>query len=146
MYSSGRDRWTLRNNIKGTVSRDWFGFWWHIWLVLDRNFLAAQLIFTTQKNYFSWLMRVYVGVYVVQVSLLLIFQQGSKISSIISSCFLLAGGLCKFFANAGGKQPMQRQLLLLLLLQYKQQANTLLSIHNYCTLHLWLGGMTKISC
>jgi hypothetical protein len=40
----------------------------------------------------------------------------------------LSGGLCKFFANAGGKQPTQRQLLLV---QYKQQANPLLLTHNH---------------
>jgi hypothetical protein len=43
----------------------------------------------------------------------------------------LAGGLCKFYANPGGKQPMQRQLLLV---QYKQQANQLLSTNNYTPL------------
>jgi hypothetical protein len=32
--------------------------------------------------------------------------------------------LCKFYADAGGKQQIQRQLLLV---QYKQQANPLLS-------------------
>jgi hypothetical protein len=53
------------------------------------------------------------------------------ISSGIGPCFPLAGGLCKFYANVGGKQPMQRQLLLV---QYKQQANPLLSIHNYTPL------------
>jgi hypothetical protein len=42
------------------------------------------------------------------------------ISSGIGPCFPLAGGLCKSYANAGRKQPMQRQLLLV---QYKQQAN-----------------------
>jgi hypothetical protein len=40
-------------------------------------------------------------------------------------CFSLAGGLCKFYANAG-KRPIQRQSLLV---QYKQQANPLLSMH-----------------
>jgi hypothetical protein len=30
----------------------------------------------------------------------------------IGSFFPLAGGLCKFYANAGGKQPQERQLLL----------------------------------
>jgi hypothetical protein len=31
------------------------------------------------------------------------------ISSGIGPCFPLAGGLCKFYAKAGGKQPVQRQ-------------------------------------
>jgi hypothetical protein len=35
------------------------------------------------------------------------------------------------YANAGGKLPVQRQLLLE---QYKQQANPLLSIHSYTPL------------
>jgi hypothetical protein len=63
--------------------------------------------FTTQQVYFWRLMRV-----------LFFF-------------FPLAGGLCTFYANAGGKQPTQRQLPLV---QYKQQAHPLLSIHNYTPL------------
>ena len=47
------------------------------------------------------------------------------ISSYIGLCFPLAGGLGKFYANAGGKQQIQCQLLLV---QYKQQANPLLSL------------------
>jgi hypothetical protein len=50
------------------------------------------------------------------------------ISSGIGSYFPLAGGLCKFYVNAGGKRPIQRQPLLV---QYKQQANPLLSMNNY---------------
>jgi hypothetical protein len=34
----------------------------------------------------------------------------------------------QFYANAGGKQPIQRQLLLV---QWKQQANPVLSMNNY---------------
>jgi hypothetical protein len=52
-----------------------------------------------------------------------------KISSGIGPFFPLAGGLCKFYAEAGGRQQIQRQLLLV---QYKQQANSLLSM-NKCT-------------
>ncbi len=40
-------------------------------------------------------------------------------------CFPVAGGLSKFYAIAREKRPTQRQLLLA---QYKQQANPLLSI------------------
>jgi hypothetical protein len=43
-----------------------------------------------------------------------------QISSGIGPCFPLAGGLCKFYANAGGKRLIQRQPLLL---QCKHQAN-----------------------
>jgi hypothetical protein len=69
--------------------------------------------------------------YLTQVSLLLIGQQGSVDSSGIGSCFPLAGGLCKFYASAGVKQLIQRQLPLV---QYKQQANPLLSMNNYTSL------------
>jgi hypothetical protein len=41
------------------------------------------------------------------------------------------GELCKFYANTGGKQSIQRQLLLV---QYKHQANPLLSMANYSPL------------
>jgi hypothetical protein len=34
------------------------------------------------------------------------------ISSGIGPCFPLAGGLCKFYANAGGKLQIQRHTLL----------------------------------
>ncbi len=77
-----------------------------------------------------WLTNV-VGVYLVQVSLLIIGQQGLEISLGIGPWFPLAGGLCKFYANAGGTQPIQRQLLLV---QYKQQANPLQSTQNYTPL------------
>jgi hypothetical protein len=43
----------------------------------------------------------------------------------------LAGGLCKFFANAEGKRHILHQLLLV---QYKQHANLLLSMNNYSQL------------
>jgi hypothetical protein len=46
----------------------------------------------------------------------------------IGPCTPLAGGLCKFYANAGRKQQIHRQPLSV---QYKQQANPLLSMHKY---------------
>jgi hypothetical protein len=49
------------------------------------------------------------------------------ISSGISPCFPLAGGLSKFYANAGVKRLIQLQPLLV---QYKQQANLLLTMSN----------------
>ncbi len=54
-----------------------------------------------------------------------------NISSGIGPCFPLAGGLYKFYANSGGKQPIQRQPLLV---HYKQQANPLLPTQNYTSL------------
>jgi hypothetical protein len=53
------------------------------------------------------------------------------ISSGIGPFFPSAGGLFKFYANAGGKRPIQRQLLLV---QYKLQAYALLLMHNYTPL------------
>jgi hypothetical protein len=41
------------------------------------------------------------------------------------------GGLCKYYANAGGKRLIQRQPFLV---QYQQQANPLLSVNNYTPL------------
>jgi hypothetical protein len=56
----------------------------------------------------------------------------------IGPCFPLAGGLCKFYANAIGERPIPRQQLLE---QYKQEANPhtqeanpLLSVNNYTPL------------
>jgi hypothetical protein len=43
----------------------------------------------------------------------------------IGACFLLAGGLCKFHANAGGKLSIQRQPLFV---QHKQLKLTLTAI------------------
>ncbi len=47
-----------------------------------------------------------------------------KVWEISSGTGPLAGGLCKLYASAEGNHPMQRQLLLV---QYKQQANQLLT-------------------
>jgi hypothetical protein len=60
------------------------------------------------------------GLYLIQVSLLLIGQQG-----------LVDRGLCKFYTNAGGKQPIQRQRRQPLLVQCKHQAYSRLSVNNY---------------
>ncbi len=110
--------WNLLFSIKGTVSRDGFGFWCHVWLVLGLNrgqghflnffscsvlkwFYNAKSVFFAINASLLWLNND-VGVYLVQVSLLLIGQQGLGISAGIGPCFLLAEGLCKFYANAGG--------------------------------------------
>jgi hypothetical protein len=60
------------------------------------------------------------------------------ISSGIGPCFPLTGGLCKFYANAGGKQPMLRQLLVVQYVQAASQRklaltakNTLFAIQNH---------------
>ncbi len=75
--------------IKGTVSRDRFGFRWHVWLVqglnrgrgqflnlyLDKWFYNSKCVFLAVNASLRWLNNV-VGVYLVQVSWLLIGQQG----------------------------------------------------------------------
>jgi hypothetical protein len=55
-----------------------------------------------------------------------LFSRFSDFSPGIDPCFPLAGGLCKLYANAGRKLQIKRQLLLV---QYKHQANLLLSVH-----------------
>jgi hypothetical protein len=50
-------------------------------------------------------------VYLAQVSLLLIGHQGLVDFSGIGHCFPFAGGLCKFYVNAGENRQIQRQLL-----------------------------------
>ncbi len=121
--------------LKRIVSGDWFGFWWHVWLVLGINrgrtvfliflllhwFYNAKSVFLAVNASLRWLNN-FSGVYLVQIFLLLIGPQGP--------CFPLAGVLCKFYANAGGKRPIQRQHLLV---QYKKQATPLLSV-NYISL------------
>jgi hypothetical protein len=87
----------------------------------------AKSIFFAVNASLPWLNNV-VRVYLVQVSLLFIGQQGLGHFFRYMPLLPLAGGLCKFYANAGGKQPIQRQLLLV---QYKQLANPLLSIYKY---------------
>ncbi len=64
--------------------------------------------------------------YLVQVSLLLIGKQGFRHFVRYWPLLPLAGGLCKFYVNAGGKRPIQRQPLLV---HYKHQASPLLFIN-----------------
>jgi hypothetical protein len=57
--------------------------------------------------------------------------QGSRqVSSGIGPCFPLAGGLCKFYAKLEENNQFSQPLLM----QYKQQANPLLSMHYYTPL------------
>jgi hypothetical protein len=71
-------------------------------------------------------MRVYVGL------MLRVLSSGFfPVSYCSAGLGRFSSGLCKFYANAGGKQPIQRKLLLV---QYKQQANLLFLIHNYSPL------------
>jgi hypothetical protein len=86
----------------------------------------SKSVFLAVNASLRWLNNV-VGVYLVQVFFcFLLVSRVWDILSGIDACFPLAEGLCKFYANGGGKQPKQRQLFLV---QYKQQANPLLSIH-----------------
>ncbi len=83
-------RWDFpHTQFKGAVSRDVFGFWGHAWPVLGQNrgrgqflnFFGAQIIHNAKTVFlvvnanFHWLINVS-GVYLIQVSLLLIGQQG----------------------------------------------------------------------
>ncbi len=120
--------------LKGTVSRDG---WWHVWLVLGLNRdLAIFLIFMyfndfiKQKVYFSQLMRVYVGLIILEActqSRFPCFLLVGWVSSGIGPCFPLAGGLCKLYANARGKWQIQRQPLLV----HKVPGATLIQAQNY---------------
>jgi hypothetical protein len=82
----------------------------------------AKSVFLAVSASLHWLNNVS-GVYIM-VSLLLIGQQGlvDFFSSGVGPCLPLTGGLCKFYANAGGKRRIQHQPLLV---QYKHQANLL---------------------
>jgi hypothetical protein len=77
-----------------------------------------------------WLNNV-TGVHLVQVSLLLIGQQG--LGHLFKYRPLLPNGwrIVQIYANVIGKRLIQRQPLVV---QYKQQANLLLLMHNYTPL------------
>jgi hypothetical protein len=96
----------------------------------SNDFIIQKVYFLAVNAGLCWLNNV-TGVYLVQFSLLLIRQQSLGHSSSVGPGFPLAGGLCKFYAIAGLKLLIQRQPLLE---QYKQQANPLLSKHNYTPL------------
>jgi hypothetical protein len=68
----------------------------------------ARSVFLPVNASLLWLNNVG-GVYLVQVSLLLVGKQDLVLA--IGPFFPLAGGLCKFYANKGGKQQIQRQPL-----------------------------------
>jgi hypothetical protein len=77
---------------------------------LTADFKTQNSVFLVVNASYRWLNNV-VDVYLVQVSLLLICQKG------LGDFFryrplLPIGWRCKFYADAGGKQTMQRQLLL----------------------------------
>jgi hypothetical protein len=81
-------------------------------------------------------------VYLIQVSLLIIGQQGlvDFFDIGIEPCFLLTGGLCKFYANAGGKEPIHRQPLLV---QYKHQTTRLLSMKSFTSFVISINDKNK---
>jgi hypothetical protein len=91
----------------------------------------AKSVYLAVNVSLRWLINVS-GVYLVQVPLLLIGQRKVwDISSGISPCFPLAGGLCKVYTNARGKRSIQCQPLLV---QYKHHANPVLLMNNYTTI------------
>ncbi len=74
------------------------------------------------------------GVYLVKIFLLLIGQQDlGHLFRGIGSCYPLAVGRYELYANVGEKSQIQRKPLLV---QYRQQANLLSSMHNYTPLHI----------
>ena len=100
----------MEETFKGTVSRDGFGFLGHAWSVLGFNmgcgqfckFFRCLIDFMAVNASLCWLNNVS-GVYLIQVSLLLIGQQGLGHVFRYRPCFQLAGGLCKFYASTAGK-------------------------------------------
>jgi hypothetical protein len=95
------------------------GFLWFL-LSEDNNVISQEKL----DKEASKIMSIQTGTLKEGLSCFLLVSRVWDIFSGIGPCFPLAGGLCKFYANAGGKQPIQRQLLLV---QYKQQANPLYS-------------------
>jgi hypothetical protein len=111
------------------------GPFFKIFQVLQRYY-NAEYVFLTVNGSPSWLNNV--SVYLVQVSFRLLGQRG--LGHFFRYRPLLPigwspGGLCKLYANAGGKRQIQRQQRLV---QYKQQANPLLLMKNlYSTCDKW---------
>ncbi len=97
-----------------------------------------------QKVYFLRLMQVWLynvsGIYV-RVHGCPFFLLVCNVSSGIGPCFLLAGGVCKFYAYRPWSKTTNTSPKPVLV-QYKQHANPLLST---IILRLWLVGMTRIS-
>ncbi len=92
------------------------------------------MLFITQKVYFSRLIRVYIGlimlaaVYLVEVSLLLIGQRNLGHFFRYWPLLLIGWRIVKVLRQRRRKTTIQRQPLLV---QHKQLANSLLSMHNY---------------
>ncbi len=95
------------------------------------------MLFITQKVYFSRLIRVCVGlimlaaVYLVEVSLLLIGRRGLGHFFRYWPLLLIGWRIVKVLRQRRRKTTIQRQPLLV---QHKQLANPLLSMHNYTPL------------
>ncbi len=148
---------TLTSSIKGTVSSwDGFGFLWHVWSLCSRpkertgpvfKIFRFSNDFITQKAYLSPLMRVYVGLIMLAACTLVGFLAlnwsaafGTFLQVPCRPLLPIGWRIVQIYVNDGGKRPIQSRKLLV---QYKQQANSLLWMHN--TFRLWLAGMTKIS-
>ncbi len=133
-YCSSRKGYKLHFSagFKGTVSRNGFGFWWHVCLVLGFsrgrrhfvNFLGCSNIFITQKVVLAvnanlrWLTNDSVG-YLVHISFLLIGQQGLG-HFFMYRPLLLIGWRTWQIVPRQRQNEIQRQPLFE---QYKQQAN-----------------------
>jgi hypothetical protein len=111
-----------------------------LWVWINKNLILSYLIlFFAVSASLRWLNN-FSGCTLSRYPCFLLVSRIWDISSGIGPCFPLAGGLCWFYANAGGKPTIQRQPLLV---QYKQQANTLLSMNNFT--QLVISGNEKIS-
>jgi hypothetical protein len=98
----------------------------------SNEFMTQKSVILAVNASLRWLNNVS-SMYLTHVSCFLLVSRIWQVSSGIGPCFPLACGLCKFKASTGEKQQIQRQLLLI---QYKQQANSLLSMNNYTPLEI----------
>ncbi len=73
--------------------------------------LYCKSVFLAVNASLRWLNKVSC-LCIVHVSLLLIVQRGfRRFLQVLALASLLAGGLCKFYANSGGKRLIHRQAL-----------------------------------
>jgi hypothetical protein len=151
MFWSGSPFLSFPFSPKGTVPRDfWLQFFymdqfpsspdytsraviyvgdpavWNFFYVFQW-FHNAKSVFLAVNASLRWLDNVS-GVYLVQVSLFLIGQQGLKYFFRYRPLLPIGWRTVQILRQCRRKQPIQRKLLLL---QYKQQANPFLSMNNY---------------
>ncbi len=116
--------------FKGTLSRDWFGFWGHSWSVLGLN-RGTQNVFLAVNASLRWLNN-FSGVYFIQVSLLLIGLQGLghffRYRPLLSIGCRIEHILRLFRKKTTNTAPTTTN---------KHQSNALLSMNNYTPIVQW---------